>query len=94
MNEQNERNIQDILTGDELINARIEIAYDRGVAFGREHPDPQQLVQQRVKLARAIIRTFGCTPEKAVEVFRLSKKDVKPVLRTLAAQDRQKKIAR
>lgn len=90
----NQKNIQDILTGDENIDARIVIAYDRGVAYGRENPGTPQLIQQRVKLARAIIRSFGCTPEQAVDVLRLSKQDRKPVLRTLVAQDRQKKIAR
>lgn len=94
MNEQKERNIQDILTGDENINARIQIAYDRGVAYGRENPDPQQLIQQRVKLARSMMRTFRCSPEQAADALRLSNRDRKPVIRTLVAQDRQKKIAR
>ncbi len=94
MIDQNEKDILDILTGDENVDCRIKIAHERGMAYGRKNPDTQQLIQQRVKLARAMIRTFGCTPEQAADVLQLSKKDRKPVLRILAAQNRQKKIAR
>lgn len=87
------KNIQDILTGDDAVDTRIMTAYERGAAHGHDGAAASQRIQERVKLARAVIRRFHCTPEEAVSLFSLPAKEAKPILKTLHAQIRQKKIA-
>ena len=81
-----------LIPDEELLNIKILNAAKRGIEWARKHPDTDVQIAQRVRLCRSIMRRFDCSPMDACMVLELSKVDRTPVLKILAAQDRQKKI--
>lgn len=81
-----------LIPDEELLNIRILNAAKRGIEWARKHPDTDVQIAQRVRLCRSIMRRFDCSPMDACLVLALSKVDREPVLKILAAQERQKKI--
>ena len=81
-----------LIPDEELLNIRILNAAKRGIEWARKHPDTDVQLAQRVRLCRSIMRRFDCSPLDACMVLELSKADRTPVLKILAAQDKQKKI--
>ena len=81
-----------LIPDEELLNIRILNAAKRGIEWARKHPDTDVQIAQRVRLCRSIMRRWNCTPLDACLVLELSRTDREPVLKILAAQERQKKI--
>ena len=83
-----------LIPDEELLNIKILNAAKRGIEWARTHPDTDVQIAQRVRLCRSIIRRFECTSLDACLVLELSKVEREPVLKILAAQERQKAIKR
>ena len=83
-----------LIPDEELLNIKILNAAKRGIEWARKHPDTDVQIAQRVRLCRSIMRRFDCSPLDACMVLELSRTDREPVLKILAAQERQKAIKR
>lgn len=79
-----------LATGDGDTNARLRKAFHLGAEYAAEHPDKDKLIKGRAKTASRIVRTFGCSPEAALIVLDIPRKERNPVLKILQAQARQK----
>lgn len=83
-----------LVTGDSDADARLRKAFHLGAEYAAEHPDKDKLIKGRAKTASRIVRTFGCSPEAALIVLDIPRKERKPVLKILQAQARQKNRAK
>lgn len=79
-----------LITGDAGVDAKIRQAYAMGIEYAVSHPDKDQLIKSRVKLASRLIRTFRCTPEAALIAMDVPRKERKPVLKILQVQEQQR----